>query len=697
MKKLFTLFLALVASAGTMFAESGTCGDNLTWDLTDGVLTISGTGPMTDYYPSSSKPWNKSAIREIIISDGCTSIGNNIFEFCSNLTSVTISNSVTSIGTGSFDYCGALTSVNIPNSVTIIKDYAFRGCSAMTAITIPNSVSYIEEYAFESCNSLISIEIPRGNIGNMAFANCQNLSSVIIGEGVTAIYGSYGPFYGCTKLKTVVWNAQNAKCTYSYGSESEFNPFRGGSASSITSFTFGENVRSIPTSLCYGMSSLTSITIPESVTSIGNNVFEGCSSLTTVAWNAANCLSPSSGGYAPFYQIREQITSFTFGNSVNSIPAYLCYEMSSLTSLTIPNSVTEVGDHAFYNCSSMTSLTIPNSVTSIGDLAFYNCRALTSFSIPNPQTQCSNDILIGAQSLTSMSVPASALNISESSINYVTSHLQSLTVIGGEVSESGFLFITHSYRTLQTLDLDAATNTTLADEAFKGCYNLQSLVLPQNLTKISYMAVADCKNLQSIDIPASVTEISQSAFENCRSLKTITFGGQTANAPGRFNAHSSSNSQIQRIGNWAFYNCHELQNLTIPEGVIEIGDGAFYGCTYLENLSLPASMQSIGDNTFALCAKMKQMVVNAVTPPAIQAKTFFDVKRQIPVYVPDEVVDTYLNDALWCEFDIQGISHMPQAIENTHIDEKSTKLLRDGQIFILRGDKTYTLQGQEVR
>ena len=720
MKKLFTLFLALVASVGTMFAESGTCGDNLTWDLTDGVLTISGTGPMTDYYPSSSKPWNKSAIREIIISDGCTSIGNNIFEFCSNLTSVTISNSVTSIGTGSFDYCGALTSVNIPNSVTTFKDYAFRGCSAMTAITIPNSVSYIEEYAFESCNSLISIEIPRGNIGNMAFANCQNLSSVIIGEGVTAIYGSDGPFYGCTKLKTVVWNAQNAKCTSSYGSEYELNPFRGGSASSITSFTFGENVRNIPSRLCYGMSNLTSITIPKSVTSVGDYAFEGCSNLTTIVWNAENYISPSSDYYSPFYWIREQITSFTFGNSVNSIPAYLCYRMSSLTSVTIPNSITSIGDDAFYDCSSMTSLnisnsvksigveafrnctrltslTIPNSVISIEDYAFSWCSSLTSFSIPNPQTQCGNNVLVGAQSLTSLSVPASALNISESSINSVTSHLQSLTVIGGEVSESGFLFITHSYRTLQTLDLGAATNTTLADEAFKGCYNLQSLVLPQNLTNISYMAVADCKNLQSIDIPASVTEISQSAFENCRSLKTITFGGQTANAPGRFNAHSSSNSQLQRIGNWAFYNCHELQNLTIPEGVIEIGDGAFYGCTYLENLSLPASMQSIGDNTFALCAKMEQMVVNAVTPPAIQAKTFFDVKRQIPVYVPDEVVDTYLNDALWSEFDIQGISHMPQAIENTHIDEKSTKLLRNGQIFILRGDKTYTLQGQEVR
>ena len=49
-KKIFTLLLAVAASVGTMFAESGTCGENLTWDLTDGVLTISGTGAMNDYY-----------------------------------------------------------------------------------------------------------------------------------------------------------------------------------------------------------------------------------------------------------------------------------------------------------------------------------------------------------------------------------------------------------------------------------------------------------------------------------------------------------------------------------------------------------------------------------------------------------------------------------------------------------------------
>ena len=73
-KKLFTLFLALAVSAGTLFAESGTCGDNLTWDLTDGVLTISGTGEMT--YSGIEAPWSnlKSSITSVVINHGVTSI-----------------------------------------------------------------------------------------------------------------------------------------------------------------------------------------------------------------------------------------------------------------------------------------------------------------------------------------------------------------------------------------------------------------------------------------------------------------------------------------------------------------------------------------------------------------------------------------------------------------------------------------------
>ena len=324
-------------------------------------------------------------------------------------------------------------------------------------------------------------------------------------------------------------------------------------------------------------------------------------------------------------------------------------------------------------------ITIPNSVTSIGGGAFWGCSGLTS-----------------------MEAPAGFFDVSENNWHYYTKILNQVTVNGGELTENELLFINRSYKTLQTLDVSGVTNTEFADEAFKGYYNLQQLVLPAGLQKVGYMMVAGCKNLQSINIPASVEEIEQSAFEDCRSIQTITFGGLSAGAPGRFNAPAASASQLKKIGNWAFYNAHELQHLDIPEGVTEIGDGAFYGCTYLEDMTLPASVQSIGDNTFALCSKLKKITVNSLTPPTIQAKTFYDVKRQIPVYVPDESVDEYEGDTYWQEFNIQGISNMPTGINNTTFPSgescaEARKILHDGKIFILRGEKVYTLQGQEVK
>jgi hypothetical protein len=297
--------------------------------------------------------------------------------------------------------------------------------------------------------------------------------------------------------------------------------------------------------------------------------------------------------------------------------------------------------------------------------------------------------------------PAGFFDVAEGIWPSYTKILNQVTVNGGELTENALLFINRSYKTLQTLDVSGVTNTEFADEAFKGYYNLQQLVLPAGLQKVSYMMVAGCKNLQSINIPASVEEIEQSAFEDCRSIKSITFGGSSAGAPGRFNAPATSASQLRRIGNWAFYNAHELQNLEIPEGVTEIGDGAFYGCTYLEDLVLPSSVQSIGDNTFALCSKLNKIVVNAVTPPSVQAKTFYDVKRQIPVYVPDECVDAYKNDAYWREFDIQGRSNMLQGLEEISSSlqggDRGRLILHDGQIFILRGEKIYTIDGRKVR
>ena len=261
-QKLFTFFLALVASVGAIYAQSGSCGDNLTWTLSNGTLTISGTGAMADYEFYNS-PWYdyRSSIKSVIINDSVTSIGARAFDECSSLTSVTIPNSVTGIGYRAFSGCSKLTSVTIPNSVTSIGGWAFDECSSLTSVTIGNSVTSIGARAFFGCSSLTSITIPNSvtSIGYAAFADCSSLNLINVDIN--------NPNY-CS-IDGVLFNKDKTTLIQ----------YPGGKQGA---YTIPNSVTSIGDYAFAACSSLTSVTIPNSVTGIGDRAFADCESLKTV-------------------------------------------------------------------------------------------------------------------------------------------------------------------------------------------------------------------------------------------------------------------------------------------------------------------------------------------------------------------------------------------------------------------------------
>ena len=150
-----------------------------------------------------------SGLTSVTIPNSVTTIGGAAFFKCSGLTSVTIPNSVTSIGDRAFEECTGLTSVTIPNSVTSIGNRTFYGCSGLTSVTIPNSVTSIGSSAFSGCSSLTSMTIPNSvtSIGGSAFFRCSSLTSVTIGNSVTSIGGS--AFRECSSLTSIISKMMN--------------------------------------------------------------------------------------------------------------------------------------------------------------------------------------------------------------------------------------------------------------------------------------------------------------------------------------------------------------------------------------------------------------------------------------------------------------------------------------------------------
>lgn len=279
MKKLLLIIFSLTATFTFSYAEgyNGTCGAegneaNVTWllDTISGVLTISGTGEMTD----SNYPWSpkKAYIKSIIIEDGVTSIGKLAFSTCDSLTSVTLPNSVTSIGKSAFSSCKKLSSITLPDNVTIINSGTFRYCSALTEVHLPSHCDSLGNEVFYYCTALTSVTIPGSvtKMGDFTFESCTALSTVTFEDGVKTI-GRYA-FRKCTALPSVTIP----------GSVTKIRNDAFDRCTALTSVTFKDGFQQIDQYAFRNCISLSSVTIPTSVTKIEDESFAYCDSLSDI-------------------------------------------------------------------------------------------------------------------------------------------------------------------------------------------------------------------------------------------------------------------------------------------------------------------------------------------------------------------------------------------------------------------------------
>ena len=638
----------------------------------------------------------------VTIPEGMASIGNSTFSDCSSLTSVTIPEGVTSIGNSTFSDCSSLTNVTIPESVTSIGNSAFSGCSSLTGIVVPKGVTQIESGTFYNCTNLESVVLPeslqsikdgRRNyvdkryIYEGAFTNCSSLKSISIPENAKYI-GEYS-FYNCSSLMSVTL----PECVTSIGNSVFQN------CSSLTSVTIPESVTSIGGYAFSGCSSLTSVTIPEGVTSIGYQAFSGCSSLTSVtipegvtsigrfAFKGCTVLKDiyyggtlsalqqmvSDSGIpsdCALHGAMEDSNSGTCGDgltwqmsnsgllTISGIGAMRnysggvtpwCAYTEQIASVQIKSGVTSIGSFAFEGCSSLTSVMIPESVTSIGRSAFQDCAALKDIyyggslytlkqmlsdgSIPpactlhGDTTDFAGDSGECGESLTWTLSKNGTFTVSGTGDMYDYWRDDSYTEVpwsaySGQITavvlKSGVTSIgENAFSLCSQLNKLTIPGTveTIGGSAFYGCSSLKSIAIPYGVNEIRESAFSGCSSLSSVAIPGTVRDIGWNAFSNCGSLKSIAIpNGVTEIRNASFAGCSNLTSvkipnSVTRISYFAFYGCEKLTAINIPNSVTDIGEYAFSNCRSLKSVAIPAGVTCVDEYAFSECTSLTRVTL----------------------------------------------------------------------------------------
>ena len=133
--------------------------------------------------------------------------------------------------------------------------------------------------------------------------------------------------------------------------------------------------------------------------------------------------------------------------------------------------------------------------------------------------------------------------------------------------------------------------TSIGHAAFAHCYNITSVTLGSDITTIGSMAFYDCYNIQSVNVPLGVTHIGQYAFYNCYGITTLVMDDTMI----------TEESTLVHIGSYAFYNCDGLTMAVIPGSVTAIGDYAFYDCDSLTTVAIGDGVTGIGRCAFYRC------------------------------------------------------------------------------------------------
>lgn len=318
----------LQESAELQTEAGGDMGTGARWDFSGDTLTISGSGPISNY--TGAKPWEayKDSIRNLVIG----------------------------------------------NHITAIGVHAFSGCKNLQSVSIPASVQKIDFAAFADCAGLTSVSVANGIIGESAFIRCSNLKTVTIGSGVKAI--GISAFENCNSMQGVYINDIAAWCNIDFGgflaNPTQFSKHLYLNGAEVTSLQIPNGVTKISDYAFEYCQSIKSVTIPGSVKSIGNYAFYMCNGIETVDVPASGVTYIGASAFDSCSSLRNI-----------SIPSTVSYIGSSaftwapIGTVSVNQGIIE--KKAFEGCGVLLKLNLGAGVTKIGDSAFNKCDALAKY------------------------------------------------------------------------------------------------------------------------------------------------------------------------------------------------------------------------------------------------------------------------------------------------------------------------------
>lgn len=482
---------------------------------------------------------------------GTTELGSSVFSGCTNLVEVSTAKNVGIIGSSAFSGCIKLMRLNLAEGLQIIKSGAFSGCARLegalpegvsekyssasgakvmlpnekAVLEIPGTVTAIEDSAFASCYSadetlqadgekepsdykigIKAVHIagnPAGTtIGASAFAGCQNLTKLTLGEGVTGL--------GDSALKDTRLEEITIPSTFETGTAKN-SPFTSGENSTLRKVTFADGIQVIPQYFLSNITTLTKIEIPASVQKIGDHAFADCSNLKTVTF-------------------KEPADS-----KLTTIDTSAFEGCSLMTLFKLPDGVTTINASAFKDCKKISLTDLPTGLITIGNAAFENCTMLRVGELP-AITALGTAAFKNCVNLPFLSVDTSNLAEINATAFEGCTGLRSVQINGGEKKQ-----------------------TTIADGAFATCNSLKWLDI-ENVKSIGKNAFAKLP-FSALEIN-QVDTIGESAFASCDKLENPviqnvkTIGASAFAGSG---AQTDDNKvlldSIQNVGSRAFEGC----------------------------------------------------------------------------------------------------------------------------------------------